>query len=363
MSSGLTPTSALRWTTLILCSVVLYVCWPLWPAIALAGWTAALAHPLVVRLERALSGRRRAAGVLVFLVFVLVATPLVVTAAGIVVGVRDLLEVIATSSSAEGALEWIAVGGAGDVRSQHSFRDVTEVLRGFGTEGLGLMTDIAGAAAKGLLVAFVYFAATFTFIVEGRSEWDWVKRHAPLPPVQLERFMAAFQETGRGLLVGVGLTTLAQGLAATIAFVALGVPQGWVLGPLTGIAGVVPVVGSTVIWGPIAVGLLLTGHPVKATILVVVGVAVISTIDNLLRPVFARMGALQIPLLLLFVSIIGGVMMFGPSGAIIGPLAVRLAMEALGMIKSDDGGPTAAPTPAAVAVEPELEGGAQADTP
>ena len=73
----------------------------------------------------------------------------------------------------------------------------------------------------------------------------------------------------------------------------------------------------------------------KAAILGLVGIAVISTIDNVLRPVFARMGALQMSTLLLFVSIFGGVMMFGPSGAIIGPLAFRLAVEALGMIKGD----------------------------
>ena len=76
VSSGLDATSAVRWTTLILCVAALYVCWPLWPAIALAGWTAAIVHPMVARLERALNGRRRAAGLLVFLVFLLVATPL-----------------------------------------------------------------------------------------------------------------------------------------------------------------------------------------------------------------------------------------------------------------------------------------------
>jgi predicted PurR-regulated permease PerM len=94
-----------------------------------------------------------------------------------------------------------------------------------------------------------------------------------------------------------------------------------------------------VIWGPIALGLLLTGHPVKALILTVVGVGVISTIDNLLRPVFAKMGALQMPMLLLFVSLFGGLIMFGTWGAIIGPLVVRLAMEALVLIKEDDGEP------------------------
>jgi predicted PurR-regulated permease PerM len=329
----------LRWTTLILCAVALYVCWPLWPALVLAAWTSALAHPWVARLDRALNGRQRAAGLLVFLVFLLVTTPLVVMGAGVVVGTRDLLEHLSTSASAKGALQWIAVGSDGtrEVAWPRSVAELVDLTRRYGAEGLALLTNIAGAAAKGLLVVFVYFAASFMFILEGRSEWRWVKRHSPLRPEHLDRFMAAFHETGRGLLVGVGLTSLAQAIAATIAYVALGVPQGWVLGPITGIAGVVPVIGSTVIWGPIALGLLLTGHPVKALILTIVGVAVISTIDNLLRPVFAKMGALQMPLLLLFVSLFGGLIMFGPMGAIIGPLVVRLAMEALVLIQEDEG--------------------------
>jgi predicted PurR-regulated permease PerM len=336
ISSGLSPTSALRWTTLILCVVALYVCWPLWPALVLAAWTAALAHPLVARFDRALNGRRRAAGVIVFLLFLLITTPIVLMGVGVVVGARDLLEVLSTSSSAKGALERIAVGADGGGGLPRSFADLIDLVRRYGAEGLDLLTGIAGAAAKGLLVVFVYFAASFMFILEGRSEWTWVKRHSPLLPEHLDRFMAAFHETGRGLLIGVGLTSLAQGVAATIAFVALGVPQAWVLGPITGIASIVPVIGSTVIWGPIAIGLLLSGHPVKALILLVIGIGVISTIDNVLRPVFARMGALQMPMLLLFVSFFGGLIGFGAMGAIIGPLVVRLAMEALAIVKDDE---------------------------
>lgn len=63
----------------------------------------------------------------------------------------------------------------------------------------------------------------------------------------------------------------------------------------------------------------------------------IGTIDNLLRPVFSRMGALQMPMLLLFVSAFGGLLVLGPWGAIMGPLVVRMTIEALAMIKQDEG--------------------------
>jgi predicted PurR-regulated permease PerM len=338
MPSGINSKSALRWTTVVLCAAAVYVCWPLWPALVLASWTAKLVHPVFARFERAFRGRRRAAALLVFLLFLVVVTPLVLIGVGVVVGVRDLLATL-SGMGAEGVLEQIAVGsdGSNGLRMPRNLGEGVALVREYGSQGMGLLSNIAGAAAEGLIVVFVYFAAAFVFMLEGEAEWAWIERHSPLRPDQLDRFREAFHETGRGLLIGVGLTCAAQGLVATIAYVALGVPQGWVLGPVTGIASIIPVLGSAMIWVPVAVGLLLTEHPIKAAILAVVGTGVIGTIDNLLRPVFARMGALQMPMLLLFVSAFGGLMVLGAWGAIMGPLVVRLTIEALAMIKKDDG--------------------------
>jgi predicted PurR-regulated permease PerM len=315
----------------------------LWPALVLASWTAMLVHPLLERFSKAFKGRRRAAAVLVFLLFVVVVTPLVLIGVGVVLGARDLLQTLLGMESAEGVLERIAVG-SGNGNGLHMPRNIGEavdLLRDYGSTGFDVLTNIAGAAAQGLLVVFVYFAGAFVFMLDGESQWEWVVRHSPLHPEHLDRLKAAFHETGRGLLIGVGLTCAVQGLVAMIAYIALGVPQGWVLGPVTGIASIIPVLGSAMIWAPIAVGLLLTEHPIKAAVLVVVGVGVIGTIDNLMRPVFSRMGALKMPMLLLFVSAFGGLIVLGAWGAIMGPLVVRLTIEALAMIKEDDGDTTA----------------------
>jgi predicted PurR-regulated permease PerM len=216
-------------------------------------------------------------------------------------------------------------------------REAVDLARQYGSEAFTLLSNLAGAAAQAILLMVVYLAGTFVFMREGRGHWDWVLQYAPLRRHHLERFASAFHETGRGLLVGVGLTCAAQGAVAMIAYFALGVPQAWVLGPVTGIASVIPVVGSAMIWLPVALGLLLTDHPIKATILTAIGLGVIGTIDNLLRPVFSRLGALKLPLLVLFVSAFGGLLVLGAWGAILGPLIVRLAIEALKLSRADDG--------------------------
>ena len=107
------------------------------------------------------------------------------------------------------------------------------------------------------------------------------------------------------------------------------------------------VVGTALVWVPIALGLFLAGHTLKALILVALGLGVISVIDNLLRPIYARMGSLKMPMVLLFVAVFGGLAAFGTWGALIGPLLVRLAMEALALSKGDTPAPSEAPASSA----------------
>jgi predicted PurR-regulated permease PerM len=339
--TALPSTSVLRWAVIGLTAATVYLCWSLWPALVLASWTAALARPLLVRFERALKGRRRAAAALSLLLFIVLSLPLGLLVLGVVSGAHELALAIGQTSSAEDALETIAAG-TDDAQFPQLPSDlpaVFELLQRYGAQGLNVLTNLAGAAASGLVALFIYFGGAFVFLLEGPALWSWCKRNSPLQPDHLERFSAAFHETGRGLLVGVGLTSATQGLVATLVYVALGVPRWWVLGPITGLASLIPVAGSALVWAPIALGLFLTEHSVKGTILVVLGLGVISSADNVLRPVYARMGALRMPMFLLFISIFGGIAAVGAWGAILGPLVVRLWMEALVLHREAEGTP------------------------
>lgn len=323
--------STLRWIIVSLTAASIYVCWPLWPSLVLAAWTADLVRPLLARFERRLRGRRRAAAALSLLLFLVLALPLVALLIGVLSGAQELAHLVAQQSSAKGALASIATGTAPPLRLPNDFATALDLMQRFGAQGANVLQNVAGAAASGLVALFVYFAGAHVFLMYGSDIWDWFKRHASLEPAYLERFSTAFRETGHGLLVGVGLTSATQGFVATLAYLSLGVPRWWVLGPITGLASMIPVVGSALVWGPIALGLVLTHHPVKGFTLVVLGVAVISTVDNLLRPVYARLGSLKMPMFLLFVSLFGGMAAFGAWGAILGPLIVRLWLEAIAL--------------------------------
>lgn len=327
----------LRWTTLLLCAGALLVLWPVWPSLVLAVWTAALTRPLLVRFERVFHGRSRAAAWLSLLLFVVLALPLVLITVGVITGAQELVLLVERSPTAASALQALISSPEAPADGMPgSLADVIELLRRSGTQGLGLLTNVAGAAVKGVIGLFIYFAGAYTFLLQSGAIWHWLKRHAPLEQRHLDRLGAAFHETGRGLLVGVGLTAATQGLAATLIYLALGVPRAWVLGPLTGFASIIPMVGTSLIWAPIALGFFIAGERVRALVLVALGLGVIGLLDNFLRPVFARKGALRIPLYLLFLAVFGGLSVFGVWGALMGPLIVRLAMEVLAISKEDD---------------------------
>jgi predicted PurR-regulated permease PerM len=335
-----TPMTPLRYVVLALCAGAVFVIWPLWPPLLLAAWTAALTRPLLLRFERGLKGRRRAAAVLSLLIFVVLALPLGLMILGIVSGARELIGALKSSPSATGALQsLLSSSPETTIGPSQSYAQVVALLQRSGAQGFDLLSDVAGAAATGLIGLFIYFGAAYALLVDSAALWDWLERHSPLEVRHLDRLADAFHETGRGLLVGVGLTTATQGLASMIIYFALGVPRAWVLGPITGIASVIPLVGSGLVWGPIAVGLFLTDHTIKGVVLLVLGVGVISVIDNLLRPIYARMGSLKMPMILLFVAVFGGLTAFGTWGALIGPLLVRLAMEALAIANNEEPAP------------------------
>lgn len=324
------PTAVARWILIALTAAAVYTCWSLWPALVLAAWTAALAQPLLARFERRLRGKRRAAAALSLLLFVLLALPLAAVVLGVVVGARDLARLLEEQPSAVGALESIATSPqAPGPGLPSSLAEAVELIERHGAESLALLRSVAGVAARGLVSILIYFGGAYALLLHGQEVWAWMSRHSPIPRQHLERFGSAFHETGHGLLVGVGLTSATQGAVATLVYLSLGVPRWWVLGPVTGLASMIPLVGSALVWMPIALGLFLGGHPLKAAILLLVGVGVISTIDNLLRPVFARVGSLRMPTFLLFVALFGGLTAFGTWGALLGPLLVRLWLEAL----------------------------------
>jgi predicted PurR-regulated permease PerM len=171
--------------------------------------------------------------------------------------------------------------------------------------------------------------AAYAFLADGSQIYAWIEEHLPISPASFRRYATAFTETGRGLFIGVVLTGVVQGIIATVAYLALGIPRALVLGVMTALASLVPSVGTALVWIPIALGLGLTGSWWRAIIMAIIGIFVIGLADNFLRPLLARRGNLRLPTFVLMVSMFGGLATVGAWGLLLGPLLVRLAVEAV----------------------------------
>ncbi|MBL8678982.1 MAG: AI-2E family transporter [Myxococcales bacterium] len=315
---------------------------PLWAPLAFALWTATLLDPLACACAKRLGGRASlGAGIATTLVAALI-VPVGLALTSIGSSVAAFVRQVLASPAARSALESIvsAEGGAAHATPSASelFRAslarIPELARTHGETAWRAASGFAGAGAIVVLTLFVFFVALYSFLSDGRAMWAWAKRHAPVSDAIAERLAKAFIETGRGLIVGAGLTALTQSLLATLIYAVMGVPRFAVLGALTFVCAFVPAVGTAVVWGPVAVGLFLKGQVVKAIVLALLGGLGISSIDNVVRPLMQRWGGnLQLPAFVLLLAAFGGLAAFGAKGLVLGPLSLRLAQEILAIAR------------------------------
>lgn len=312
---------------------------PMWAPLVLAAWFAHFTRPILAKIcQRRLAKRRRAAGLMVLALMLMLLAPIALIMISLASSAVELIDVAMKSKSGGAALRSIVAtdGGQLDLKSTLSAPDkLVDLARQHGTKAWTAINAIAGMTASAAIGFFVFLLGAYTFLVEGDKAYTWCSQHAPVRPDLFERMARAFNETGRGLLVGVVLTGLLQAVVATIAYLVIGVPSALVLGLLTFFTSLIPSVGTALVWVPVAAGLALTGRSGAAIGLSVLGVFVIGTVDNLLRPVFARWGNLDMPSFVVLVTMFGGLGLFGAWGLLLGPLVVRLFIEALRIAREE----------------------------
>ena len=119
--------------------------------------------------------------------------------------------------------------------------------------------------------------------------------------------------------VGIPLIMIGQGLTAALGYWLFGAGDPIIWGILTGVFGLIPIIGTAGIWLPLSINLLLGGNIWQGIILLIYGAGIIASIDNLFRIIFMKKYANVHPLITIF-GIIVGMNLFGFWGIIFGPL-------------------------------------------
>jgi predicted PurR-regulated permease PerM len=331
-----TPTLALtpmRVLAIALCTATaLLVIAPLWAPLVLAAWCADLLRPVVSKLEKLLGRRRRGAAAVVALLALAVLVPIAGIVVLLVSQAQDLVGQVRAAFEGHGSLAAALVGSTTLPSTRLGWSDL---LSKYGASAWVAASTVARRSASGAIAALVFVAALFTFMAHGGRAYAWLEAHLPVRRSAIARLALAFRETGRGLILAGGGTALVQGGVATFAYLAIGLPGALVLGPLTAACAVVPLVGTGLVWVPLTIELVVTGQYWRAGVVLVVGIGVHGLIDNFVRPALARRGRLALPTFVVLVSMLGGIAVLGPAGALLGPLLARLSVEALEILSDD----------------------------
>lgn len=127
------------------------------------------------------------------------------------------------------------------------------------------------------------------------------------------------------VMYGIFLTCLVQGALGGLGFLVAGLPSPLLFGALMAICAMIPVIGTALVWIPGAVYLFMHGQTIAALGLTVWCVVAVSGIDNVIRPLFIS-GFARLHILIIVLGVLGGLLAFGVSGVIIGPLLLALAL-------------------------------------
>lgn len=138
------------------------------------------------------------------------------------------------------------------------------------------------------------------------------------------RMLGLAKSTIMGVMIGIVGTAAAQSLVALIGFLIAGVPAALLLAAATFFLSMVPV-GPPLIWGGAAWWLYSNGETGWAIFMAVYGLAVISSVDNLVKPILISYSA-SLPILLIALGVFGGVLAFGFVGIFLGPVILALAL-------------------------------------
>ena len=118
-------------------------------------------------------------------------------------------------------------------------------------------------------------------------------------------------------------TSVAQGILCGVVFLVLGLPAPHFFGFVTFIATMIPVLGATLVWMPFVVYLFAAQQTTKAVILLLLGVFVISMVDNIIKPILIGERT-KVPIFLLFFGVLGGMNAYGFTGVFLGPLCITI---------------------------------------
>lgn len=196
--------------------------------------------------------------------------------------------------------------------------------------GMGLASEtmgVLGAIIGGLIGLTMFLIALYYFLYDGSALLSATEKLIPMQVDYQRQLIHEFTSVMQAVVTATMLSAIAQGAATAVMLFIVGFHSFFLLFVVATFASLIPVAGTWMVWGPFAAWLAYQGSWGSALFLAVVGIAVIGTMDNVIKAYVLQNDTSLHPLLA-FVSVFGGMQVMGLWGIFVGPI-VACCLHAL----------------------------------
>ncbi len=300
---------------------------PFLGALAWALTLGVLFVPLQVRFERVFRSRGIAAVLTVLVAAIIVATP------AVLVIERLVREAAASAVFIQAKLAAKSIRLPAFVYWVQEQIDLPAMISRLTT----WLSNVSASFLRGSLAQALEIVLTFYilfFVLRDRGAACALLRGVlPLNRTETDRLFARIVDTINATIYGTIVVAIIQGALGGLMFLVLGLSAPVLWGLIMALLSMVPVLGAFIVWIPEAILLILDGHEIKAAILIVWGGVVVGGIDNVIRPILLG-NRLRLHTVPTFISIIGGLVLFGPPGFVLGPLVLTTTLVLLEILRA-----------------------------
>jgi predicted PurR-regulated permease PerM len=309
-----------------------------------AGLAAIMFQPLYRSVLRRVRGRRNpAAGLSLLIIFILVLVPaawiasMVIQQALVLVATlqQEPIDLAAWFDSIYSALPQVAR----DAVDRSGWADIASVqtrLQELLSESAGMIATQAVSIGSGALSFFLSFGVAlyvmFFLLRDGERIGRTVLCAVPVERSIADRLAERFLGIVRATIKGTGVVALVQGALGTITLMIAGVPSALLFGVIMAIFALVPVIGAGAVWVPAGLWLLITGETWQGLFVLLTGFFIISSSDNVLRPILVGRDT-GIPDWIILITTLGGISLVGFSGIVLGPLVAGLFLASWSILR------------------------------
>ncbi|MBV8361804.1 MAG: AI-2E family transporter [Deltaproteobacteria bacterium] len=310
---------------------------PFLTPIAWAILLAFLVHPALTTLNGIIRSRTVCAAILTVVIALGVILPAIWLSARLLHEVQTLYTDISTESPNNGfheASNWIRqtpLGSKGALLlGRHGIRleDEMHTVALRAAKATSDYVVVHGGKVATNIASFLFHFAisllTFFYLMrDGETYYESLRELTPLHEEDKAVIFDTLRLTLSSVMRGLMLTALLDGIALGIAYLVLGVPYWALLALATAAAGLLPLGGTVLIWVPVSIYLAIEGGWGSAVIMTTWAIITLIIMDNFVKPAAMRHGT-NLPTLVLFFGLAGGIEAYGPIGIFAGPAVVAV---------------------------------------